>query len=87
MKILKKKKERNLRSEPERDVREGRWNLLEFEEANDGFTTPNPWKRVAAIGSYHPRKMEMKDLFMGGKWTEKLRKMCCVSVQLLSPSF
>ena len=53
MKILKKEKERNLRSEPERDVREGRWNLLEFEEANDGFTTPNPWKRVA-IGS--PKK-------------------------------
>ena len=35
-------------------------NLLEWEEENDGVTTPNPWKRVAAIGSYHPRKMEMK---------------------------
>ena len=59
MKILKKEKERNLRSEPERDVREGRWNLLEFEEANDGFTTPNPWKRVA-IGSPKKDGDEMK---------------------------
>ena len=54
---MKKKKERNLRSEPER---EESMNLLEWEEENDGVTTPNPWKRVAAIGSYHPRKMEMK---------------------------
>ena len=33
--------------------------MLELEEDNDGFTTPNPWKRVA-IGSPKKDGDEMK---------------------------